>query len=179
MKKTTSFLLLFISVYQVLHADTQPPVGGGGVPDASSSVAGTSNLSVLLNQLAVVNLIVQVRARYFPEPAAQTTKEAVECLLRVDRNLAMLCGDKAYNEVSWFIDQIANAVGNVGVDLQQGNDISSTIDRLYVLAGVPLPEETRLPLPTPFCWILMREIYKNLADALRLIPTITTIVHGE
>jgi len=131
-------------------------------------------VSALLDQLAVVKLLVTVRAVHFPSPAAQ--KNVLALLDQVNKNLAKLLGDRAYTEATWFLTQIATAVGNVGVDLQQDNDITSTVNELLLRSGQKALQETRVPLATSFYWILMQEIYKDLAHALSLIPKLNDIL---
>jgi hypothetical protein len=171
MKNNIQLFFLVGALASLAVAEVVVPPATGPIPDVAAPL-----LTVLLNQLAVVRLVVTVRAMHFSPRAAAS--EALALLDKVDNNIALLRGDRGYTEAAWFLSQIATAVGNVGVDLEQNNDITITIKQLRLRVGESLPHETRVPLPTSFCWILMREIYQDLANALSLIPTLDSILQN-
>jgi len=158
--------LLFVST-QVL---ANPPAPSQPVANETESAELVTPLGVLTDQLKILKLIVQTRRCYFKSPA--DADRAGELLDNVSAHLALLQGDKYYTEVAWFIAQIAHVVGNVGLDLHNGADITQTIIALGWAAGTSLAVQPRVPLPPEACLILMEAIYKDLAFALLLIPQI-------
>ncbi|MDQ5890591.1 MAG: hypothetical protein QG604_465 [Candidatus Dependentiae bacterium] len=100
---------------------------------------------------------------------------AVQLLVNVQKNIALLGRDQAYPEVAWFLELVTNTVGDIGQDVANNRDISSLITELKAWVGPWSLLETRV-WSTTFCFLLMQRIFDELAQALELIVPLPAVV---
>ncbi len=153
------FLMWCVLCGMVVHADNQ---------DVSTAQEHVRPIDRIQSQIRVLRLIVETRRCYFA--TAQLAADALGLLDRITQNLELLQGDRAYSEVTWFINQIGVTVGDVGIDVVNNRDVTPVIEALQWAAGVSTASLTRVPLAPAMCIILVEAIYKDFAAVLRMIP---------
>jgi|GEM_PF-5094248 len=165
--RTTFFLACLVGCLVGLEGNTNP----------SQSLSS----ALITQQITTLTFVVASRKEYFPTtPTTGTYTQAMQYLTNMQNSITLLARDEAYPEVSWFLDQINNAIGQVGTMVSLGADTSAIVNNIARYVPSPNTSVTqklfnKRVYSSSFCFIVMVQFYDDLLKVLAIIPPLPNL----